>query len=145
MLVASSLTGCASVTDGITQRVLVEARNAAGPVLGAACTLKNTNGTYQVTAPGTVDVSRDSADMQVNCEKSGLPGGNAVFKSRIKGHVAANLLSFGPIGAGIDMISGAGYDYPYTMQVVMGTGVPTMPVPAGSAPTAGPLAISAGK
>lgn len=148
VIAASTLTGCASIVNGTTQVVSVETRDASGPVTGASCKMENDKGVFYVTTPGTVSVRRAYADMVVRCEKAGLPVGIASIKSSTKGMVAGNLIFGGVIGAGVDVASGAAYDYPPLMQILMGdTGPATMPVPAGGAPApaAGPLATGASK
>ncbi len=146
VLAASSLTGCASIVNGTTQVVSVETRDAAGPVTGASCKLENDKGVFYVTTPGTVSVRRAYADMKIKCEKAGVPDGLASIKSTTKGMVAGNIIFGGVIGAGVDVASGAAYDYPTLMQVMMGdTGPATMPVPAGGAPAVGPVVTGASK
>lgn len=120
--VASGLTGCASIVSGTSQIVSVETMQSAQPLVGAICKLENTKGVYYVTTPGTVTVHRAYGDMNIKCDKPGSATGVATVKSSTKGMMAGNILLGGVIGAGVDVATGAGYDYPYLMQVVMGDG-----------------------
>jgi hypothetical protein len=146
---ASNLTGCASIVSGTNQVVSVETLSQGGKVDGAVCKLVNDKGTYFVTTPGTVTVHRAYGDMNVKCEKPGVPAGVASIKSSTKGMMAGNILFGGVIGAGVDAASGAAYDYPALFQIVMGEPL-NVPAPAETAsvatpaPAAAPQAVTAG-
>jgi hypothetical protein len=124
----ASLSGCASIVNGTNQVVSVETLQQTGAVAGASCKLENDKGVYYVTTPGTVTVHRAYGDMNVKCEKAGVPDGLAVVKSATKGMMAGNILFGGFIGAGVDAASGAAYDYPTLFRIMMGETV-TLPVP----------------
>lgn len=115
----ASLTGCASIVSGTNQVVSVETLSPAGKLDGATCKLQNDKGVYYVTTPGTVTVHRAYGDMNVSCDKAGVATGVATFKSSTKGMMAGNLLFGGVIGAGVDAASGAAYDYPALLQIMM--------------------------
>ena len=141
VLALAGLTGCASIVNGTNQVVSVETRAAAGSVNGASCKLQNDKGVYYVTTPGTVTVHRAYGDMVVTCDKSGLPTSVATFKSSTKAMLAGNLIFGGAIGAGVDMASGAAYDYPALLQIMMKDGITdatatALPAPAATAPVA---------
>lgn len=124
---AASLTGCASIVSGTSQVVSVETMHTSGKIDGASCKLENDKGVYYVTTPGTVTVHRAYGDMNVKCEKAGVPTGLATVKSSTKGMMAGNILFGGIIGAGVDAASGAAYDYPVLFQIMMGD---TIAIPA---------------
>jgi hypothetical protein len=137
----SMLTGCASIVNGTSQVVSVDARNKNEPVVGATCQLNNTKGVYYVTTPGTVTVSRAYGDMDVKCEKVDLPPGIAAVKSAVKGMAFGNIFFGGVIGAAIDAGSGAAYDYPNLISVIMGESISlpaSAPVAGSSTPTTVP-------
>lgn len=140
--VLASLTGCASIVSGTNQVVSVETRAPAGTVSGASCKLQNEKGVYYVTTPGTVTVHRAYGDMTVTCDKTGLPTTVATFKSSTKGMLAGNILFGGAIGAGVDIASGAAYDYPALLQIMMNDGIndataTALPAPAATGAVAG--------
>ena len=120
MAVAANLAGCASIVSGTSQIVSVETLQATGRVDGASCKLENEKGVYYVTTPGTVTVRRAYGDMSVRCEKPGMDAGVASIKSSTKGMAFGNVIFGGVIGAGVDVASGAAYDYPNLFQVMMG-------------------------
>lgn len=142
LLVLAGLTGCASIVNGTNQVVSVETRSGAGMVNGASCKLQNEKGVYYVTTPGTVTVHRAYGDMLVTCDKTGLPTSTASFKSSTKGMLAGNIVFGGAIGAGVDMASGAAYDYPALLQIMMNDGITqatatALPTPAVAAVAGG--------
>ncbi len=135
---AAGLTGCASIVSGTSQVVSVETLHPSGNVAGASCKLENDKGVYYVTTPGTVTVHRAYGDMNVKCEKPGYDAGLATFKSSTKGMMAGNILFGGVIGAGVDASTGAAYDYPVLLQVMLGQ-QPGMPA---AAPATAPVAAA---
>jgi hypothetical protein len=118
--VAGSLTGCASIVSGTSQIVSVETIQPGGKVDGAMCKLENDKGVFYVTTPGTVTIRRAYGDMNVKCEKAGMEPGLAVVKSSTKGMAFGNIIFGGVVGAGVDVASGAAYDYPNLFQIMMG-------------------------
>jgi hypothetical protein len=151
---SSVLTGCASIVNGTNQVVSVEARYKAEQVSGASCKLENGKGVYYVTTPGTVTVHRAYDDMKVRCEKENSEPGLATVKSVTKPMAFGNIIFGGVIGAAIDTGSGAAYDYPPLISVIMGetTNIeaepakparPAKPEPQASAANPAPGAISA--
>jgi hypothetical protein len=138
-IVASSLlTGCASIVDGTSQVVTVEARNQGQLVKGASCKLQNTKGIFYVTAPGTVTIHRSRDDLVVQCDKENIKPGQAKIKSNVKGMTFGNILAGGIIGVVIDQNSGAAFDYPAMITVLMGEsgGAPIAPSSPPGAPAA---------
>jgi len=117
----SALSGCASIVNGQNQSVSVETLAANGQsVAGASCKLVNNKGNWFVTTPGTVTVQRSYEDMNVSCGKDGHEPGINSIKSSTKAMLAGNILFGGPIGVGVDAATGAAYDYPSLIQVMMG-------------------------
>lgn len=135
-IAATGLTGCASIVSGTSQLMSVETISKTGKVEGASCKLQNDKGVYYVVTPGTVSVHRAYGDLSVTCEKAGVPTGLATIKSSTKGMMAGNILFGGFIGAGVDAASGAAYDYPVLLQIMMSDTVanPLIPAPVAGAP-----------
>lgn len=107
VFIVSIFSGCASVTTGQNQSLSVE--TPACPA--ASCKLTNDKGTWFIAStPGTVTVNRAYGDMSVVCEK-GDAKATAQFKSNTKGMAFGNILLGGVIGAGVDVATGAAYDY----------------------------------
>jgi len=114
------LGGCASITGGTQQSVSVETRQEATQVSGAACELVNAKGKWFLTTPGSVQIQRSNDDLQVTCNKPGLEAGRASVTSIVKPGMVGNFFFGGIIGVAIDHASGAAYDYPNMIQVMMG-------------------------
>jgi len=114
------LSGCASIVSGQNQSLSVQAQDKGDQVVGAHCQLTNNKGTWYVTTPGTTTVHRSYGDLAVKCEKDGEEPGLASVKSHTKGMAFGNILFGGVIGAGVDVSTGAAYDYPTLITIVMG-------------------------
>lgn len=122
LLVCALVTGCASVTGGTTQEVAVQARGADDKeVAGALCVLKNERGSANVTTPGKTTVKRSNERLEVTCTKPDAPQGSLSVESATRLAMLANiLLPGGTAMAMMDHASGAAYEYPESITVVMG-------------------------
>jgi hypothetical protein len=139
---ASALGGCATIVQGTTESVSVTTT----PDQGAQCTLKNSEGTWYVTSPGSTTVHKTKNDLTVSCKKDGYPGGEALARSHFGGTTAGNVLAGGLIGIGIDAASGANYYYDSPITVDLGKAVAAnaaAPAPAAAASAAGAAAAPA--
>lgn len=115
-----SLVGCASITGTTNQNVSVQTKESTGTeLIGASCELSNKKGKWFITTPGTVGISRSNDDIQVNCTKDGYLQGRQGVVSDTKGMMFGNIIFGGGIGAIIDHNSGAAYEYPSVIQIVM--------------------------
>lgn len=122
--------GCASLVDGQNQSVSVLTPDCPG----AACRLHNDKGRWYVaTTPASVVVNRSFADLVVNCSKDTAPPVMKAFPSATKGMAYGNILLGGVIGAGVDVINGAAYDYPQELSVPLDC----RPVAGGGSPRLG--------
>jgi hypothetical protein len=106
VLVAAS--GCASIVNGHNQPLSLQTPDCEG----ASCTLTNSKGTWYVKSPGSVTVHRAYGDLMVTCAKEGYTGASNTVASSTKGMAFGNILFGGIIGAGVDIGTGAAYDYP---------------------------------
>lgn len=130
-------TGCASIVSGQNQSLSVLAQKSGTDTPGAKCSLTNDKGAWYVTAPGSVTVRRSYNDLLVNCAVDGTDPGILTVKSSTKGMAFGNILFGGVIGAGVDMSTGAAYDYPDVITVQLGK-VATLAPPAAAASAAAP-------
>jgi uncharacterized protein YceK len=119
-----ALSGCATIIDGSHQSVSVSTT----PAQGAACTLKNSEGTWFLTSPGSVDVHKTKNDLTVTCTKDGFQPGSQVAVSKFGGATFGNILAGGIIGAGVDAASGANYYYDSPITIPLGETKGTSPV-----------------
>ena len=119
-----TLSGCASITGSSTQNISVQTRTPDGKELKEVqCDLINKRGTYFVTTPGTIVISRSNDDLHVTCRKDSFENGKASVVSDTKGSMFGNILLGGGIGAIVDHNTGSAYEYPNFFQVVMGSDI----------------------
>lgn len=121
MLIAASLSsGCASIVNGQNQPISVDTPDCSA----ASCQLTNDKGTWFVTTPGSVTVRRSFGSMTVACTRAGYVPVSTIVDSRTKAMAFGNIIFGGAIGAGIDIGTGAAYDYPelITVPLLCGSG-----------------------
>lgn len=112
------LSGCASITGSKLQPISVQTIQDGKEVAGVGCTLTSDAGKWFVTTPGSVTVQKSTGDMAVDCTKDELKGRETLV-SKSNGGVWGNILAGGPIGYVIDRNTGAGFDYPNSVTVVL--------------------------
>ena len=112
VLVIVILPGCASIVTGHNESVSVQTPACEG----STCTLTNDKGTWYVKAPGSVTVHRAYGDLTITCTKDGYPSAVSSVSSSTKGMAFGNILFGGVIGAGVDIGTGAAYDYPVVIR-----------------------------
>lgn len=116
------LSGCASIVDGSTQSLSVKTVAGGADITGAQCALTNNKGTWYVTTPGTVAVHRSYDPLNVKRDRDGYASNTVSSDSSTKGIAFGNILLGGIIGAGVDMSTGAAYDYPNPIVVPLTPG-----------------------
>ena len=112
----AALSGCATIIEGTTQPVSINTT----PVSGAYCTLKNSQGTWYVTTPGSTTVHKTKTDLDITCTKAGYADGHLVAISHFGATTAGNVIAGGLIGVGVDAASGANYHYDSPITVPLG-------------------------
>jgi hypothetical protein len=136
------LTGCASIVSGTNQPLTVETRSDTVTLSGANCKLSNNKGTWYLTSPGSATVNRSFEDLSISCDKTDYKTGLLIVKSSTKAMAFGNILLGGVIGAGVDVATGAAYDYPAVITVVMGANGILAAPPVEPAPLAPSAAAS---
>ncbi|WP_347558857.1 hypothetical protein [Robbsia sp. KACC 23696] len=90
----------------------VETRTIDGQVVGGiGCKLENSKGTWFLTTPGHLTIHRASDDLRISCSDAGEPFGSTVARSSVRGLMYGNALAGGLIGVGVDIGTGAGFQY----------------------------------
>lgn len=116
LIIALSLSACASITTGGEQSLSVDTPKATN----ASCNLTNDKGTWYVpNTPGSVTVHRSYNALNVTCKKDGFESGTTSVNSSTKAMMFGNILVGGIIGAAVDAGTGSGYDYPSLINVQM--------------------------
>jgi hypothetical protein len=116
----AALQGCATLLDSNQQEVAVRAILDHREVAGVGCVLSNKEGRWFVTAPGRVTIRKSVDDLSVDCQKEGVGAANELVASRFgTANLIGNALVSGGLGYYVDQHSGAGFDYPVTLTVLM--------------------------
>ena len=133
-LALAALNGCATLTDSKQQTVLVQTVQDNREVAGVGCVLANKAGRWFVTSPGRVAIQKSVGDLWIDCRKEGASAGYDVVASKINPvNLIGNVVVTAGVGYFVDKNTGAGYDYPATLTVIMRkVGVPEEPDNAGS-------------
>lgn len=115
------VTGCASVVGGNVQKMYVQTQTPDGQaVADAECALQNDKGVWRIKSPGDTSIVRSNKPMEIKCVKAPLPAGVVSAESSTRGAMFGNILIGGVVGAVVDHSSGAAYEYPELIKVVMG-------------------------
>lgn len=116
VLPALVLSGCASVMQGERQMVAVDVV-CGGVQVPAQCVLDNSRGVWRLGAPGSVMVRRDGQPLRVACSSPFFGSTQLMVPASMHVTMAGNLLMGGVVGAGVDVLTGAGLGYPGHVQV----------------------------
>ena len=114
-----TVTGCASIAGEKMQPVSVQTIQDNKEVAGVGCTLINDAGKWFVTTPGSVVVHKSTGDLAVDCSKDSNTAGHETIVSKSNGAVWGNIIAGGGIGYIVDRNTGAGFDYPNSITVVL--------------------------
>lgn len=114
-----AVTGCASITGSKLQPVSVQTVQDNKEVAGIGCTLTNDAGKWFVTTPGSVTVQKSTGDLAVDCGKENNIVGHETVVSKSNTAVWGNIIAGGGIGYIIDRNTGAGFDYPNSITVIL--------------------------
>jgi phosphoketolase len=80
--------------------------------------MTNDKGKWSVVTPGSAEVQKSYEDLLVTCTNASSTGTGS-FQSRNNNNVWGNLLIGGGIGYVIDSSSGAGFNYPEAVTIVL--------------------------
>ena len=120
LICAVALSGCATLTEPTEQNVLVEAVFDHRPLADVGCVLSNDVGKWFVLTPARVTIRRSSGALRIDCRKDDLAW--AYEKVEAKAGASSlwgNVVLTAGAGYFVDRNTGAGFDYPSTLTVVM--------------------------
>ncbi|MDQ1919556.1 hypothetical protein [Massilia pseudoviolaceinigra] len=122
----AALGGCATISESNQQTLMVRTIADNREIGGAGCVLTNDKGRWFVTSPGHVTVQKSAGNLFVDCKKDGVSAGQDVVASRANASATVgNAVLTAGLGYLLDKRTGAGFDYPETLTVLMRrTGVP---------------------
>jgi len=110
LLTASFLGGCASVLHGDSQAMRVTTY-CGQQTIPASCVASNSKGSWPFHSPANIVVQKDRYSLTISCKSPYFAEGVAHVPSTPNPMVAGNLVFGGLIGAGVDMVTGAGFAY----------------------------------
>ena len=113
------LAGCATLTETSDQTVLVQTLLENREVLGAGCVLSNDVGKWFVTSPGHVTIRKSATPLRVDCRKEGVAWTYDKIASKQNASLWGDVVFTAGIGYLVDRHTGAGYDYPSTLTIVL--------------------------
>ena len=120
LLPAMLMAGCATLTDSKEQVIEVRTVLDSREVGGAGCLLSNKAGRWFVNTPGRVKVTKSTSDLSVECKREGAASGYDLVQSKVNtSGLWGNLVVSAGLGYFVDKNTGAGFDYPSTLTVVM--------------------------
>jgi hypothetical protein len=113
------LAGCASLTESTQQNVLVQTVLDHREIGGVGCVLYNDVGKWFVTTPARVTLRKSAGALRIDCAKDGTAWAYEKVDPKVNGTLWGNVVLTAGVGYFIDKNTGAGYDYPSTLTVVM--------------------------
>lgn len=145
-MLLTGLAGCATMTGSTEQMVLVQTIFDNRQMAGAGCILSNDMGKWFVTTPGRIMIRKSREPLKVDCKKSGSPAVvmDNQFEASVNGGSAwSNAIFTLGVGYFVDRDTGAAYDYPSTLTVIMQNPAQlARPAPAAApAPVTAPAAV----
>ena len=114
-----AMAGCASLTESTQQSVLVQTVLEHREIAGVGCVLYNDVGKWFVTTPARVTLRKSAGPLRVDCQKDGAGWAYEKIDPKVNGNLWGNVVLTAGVGYFIDKNTGAGYDYPATLTVVM--------------------------
>ncbi|MCA1862736.1 hypothetical protein LE191_21750 [Janthinobacterium sp. HSC-3S05] len=126
------LGGCATLTGNTEQMVLVQTIQDNRELTGAGCILSNDVGKWFVTTPGRITIRKSQEPLKVDCRKHGSPAiaTDDHIDPKLNGSVWGNVILTLGVGYFVDRNTGAGFDYPSILTIVMQDPARLAPQPA---------------
>jgi len=113
-----SLSACSTIVNGSNQLVKFDT----GEVQGASCVATGGSSdsvNESFVTPAEVKIPRSKKILIVTCDKPGYQTGEERLAGQVEGSTGGNILLGGPLGVGVDALTGAIYKYPDTISVEM--------------------------
>jgi len=119
ILTMLTVAGCATVSGEKVQPISLQTIQDNIEISGVGCTLMNDSGKWFVTSPGSVTVHKSTGNLAIDCSKDGNLVGHETLVSKSNGAVWGNIIAGGGIGYIVDRNTGAGFNYPNNIAVVL--------------------------
>ena len=116
----AALAGCATVSETREQEVVVRTIQDNREIVAVGCVLTNDAGRWFLMAPGRVTIRKSAGNLFVDCKKGAESAGQERFASRANNTATiGNAVATAGLGYLLDKQTGAGFDYPDTLTVLM--------------------------
>jgi hypothetical protein len=109
-LVLTQLASCANFLHGSKQGIQVSTW-CKDRQIPAACTAKNSKGTWSFRTPVEVPVDKDFFHLQIACKSPYFSEVTVTVPSMLNLSAAGNVLLGGVVGAGLDVYTGSAFAY----------------------------------
>lgn len=123
VLGAAFMAGCATISESKQQVLMVHTVLDNREIGGVGCVLTNDAGRWFVTAPGRVVVQKSAGNLFVDCKgRNGIgqaSSGQDVVVSKANTSALVGNVTTAGLGYLLDKRTGAGFDYPDTLTVIM--------------------------
>ena len=118
-LLLVALSGCATLTENTEQSVLVQTVLDHRQIAGVGCVLSNDVGKWFVTTPARISLRKSASPLRIDCKQEGMGWAYEKVDSKANGSLWGNLVLTAGVGYFVDKNTGAGYEYPATLTVLM--------------------------
>jgi hypothetical protein len=115
----AGLAGCATISEPTQQTLMVRTILDNREIGGVGCVLTNDAGRWFVTSPGHVVVRKSAGNLFVDCRRGAAVAGQDVVASRANTSAVVGNVTTAGLGYLLDKRTGAGFDYPETLTVIM--------------------------
>jgi hypothetical protein len=118
LALASTTVGCASITTGTQDTIMVNTSGCDEYEL--ECTLTNKDNLVEVKAGHPASVEKGSNDLHIACKSDdGVAYGTTVLKSTYQAANLGNIILGGGVGLIVDAATGAMWNFPDSAMVLM--------------------------
>ncbi len=128
----AGLCGCATLTEPTDQSVLVQTVLEHREIAGVGCVLSNDVGKWFVTTPARISLRKSASPLRIDCKQEGMAWAYEKVDAKANSSLWGNLVLTAGVGYFVDKNTGAGYEYPATLTVLMRPAAEraTQPLPA---------------
>lgn len=114
--------GCATLTETTQQQVLVQTILDHREVSGVGCVLSNDVGKWFVTTPERVTLRKSAGPLRIECKADNAAWAAEKVESKVNATLWGNVALTAGAGYFVDRNTGAGFDYPSILTVIMHKG-----------------------
>ena len=127
-----TLSSCATLSENTEQSVLVQTVLDHRQIAGVGCVLSNDVGKWFVTTPARISLRKSASPLRIDCKQEGTGWAYEKVDSKVNSSLWGNLVLTAGVGYFVDKNTGAGYEYPAVLTVLMRPAAPrdTAPAPA---------------